>query len=132
MRTVKVTDDDLGDTGKGEWPVVRFGEVDLDDDEELVLRMRPEFALFPRLSLRALMEEFEACLTKVRWGRNAEDRAREEARVAQEAGEVVPPKQRGAPYDMEQWKWDMAYTEPTDLNRIGGLSCQTRTQLKRS
>ena len=60
--------------------VAIYGDnIIITDDERLVLRLHPEFALFPDLSITEVIEEIKCCLAKVRWQRASEDRDREQA-----------------------------------------------------
>ena len=74
LKAVVINQDDAEYT---EDPIV-YGDITLTDSEKLVLRLRPEFALFPDLDVVLIMEEIEACLAKLRWDRARADREREE------------------------------------------------------
>ena len=53
----------------------------------------------------------------MRWGRNQQDRDKEERRAAAEASEVVTesPKEDRAPFNLTRRMWDMRKVRPTDL-----------------
>ena len=86
------------------------------DDEELVLKSRPEFALFPDIEITELMEEIESCLAKIRWQRDQEDRAKEAQRVAEETGRDQEEEvERRHPHNPLDNTFDMSSTRPTDM-----------------
>lgn len=69
MRMTKWKDVDIDIENEEPAKPAVYGEVDLDEDELVALRMRPEFALMPKVSMLNMREEEELCHTKVRWER---------------------------------------------------------------
>ena len=91
LRLVHLSDGDINVDGEPR-PIVTFGEVDLDPSESDVLRLRPEYALLPHLTMVEVREAIEIRNTKLRWGRDRADRLVEATGAALEAGD--PPPQR--------------------------------------
>ena len=90
LRLVHLSDCD-SDVEPGEpRPIVTFGDVELDTSESDVLRLRPEYALLPHLTMVEVREAIKIRNTKLRWGRDRADRLAEATRAAQEAGDPPP------------------------------------------
>ena len=83
----------------------------MDQAERTMLRLRPEYVLFPDLVMSKIMEEIECW-----WQKGQEDRTREEQQKAEEMGEKPAPKDaRRHPMDLRDRTFDMSWVRPTDM-----------------
>jgi hypothetical protein len=50
-----------------------YGDVEIDEDEEAVLRLHPKFAMYSRMEMKIIDEEAEIACTKIRWNRREKE-----------------------------------------------------------
>ena len=125
LSLVQHTDADLKNNPDSDktWAVETFGDPPIDQDESKVLELRPEFALFPKLTTSGILEEIESVLAKIRWHRNAADRGKERLRQVEElrlAGEDVSSLEVGTEqdrsiYNDKEKTLNMSQMRPTDM-----------------
>ena len=105
--------------------VIIFGEVNLDHEERLILKNRPEFCIYDKICEKKMNEEMNAAMSKIRWDRSLRGWTMEEeksltpeerkTRKLEEEKDREEESQSRLVYDQDAGTIDMGARKATDM-----------------